>query len=124
MGIPGGSAVRICLSVQETQRHRFSPWVEKIPWRMKWQPTPVFLPTEGPGGLQSMGSQRVGHNLVTKQQQQQRSRVRSTSSFVWCSTRGDTWGKSIIFPAETQRVLNKKLGGRGKVCMLEMNILF
>ena len=26
--------------------------------------------TEGPGGLQSIGSQRVGHNLVTKQQQQ------------------------------------------------------
>ena len=24
--------------------------------------------TEEPGGLQSMGSQRVGHNLVTKQQ--------------------------------------------------------
>ena len=24
--------------------------------------------TEGPGGLQSIGSQRVGHNLVTKQQ--------------------------------------------------------
>ena len=20
------------------------PWVEKIPWRWKWQPTPVFLP--------------------------------------------------------------------------------
>ena len=32
-----------------------------------WQPTPVFLPgeslwTEEPGGLKSMGSQRVGHN--------------------------------------------------------------
>ena len=31
-----------------------------------WQPTPVFLPrespwTEEPGGLQSMGLQRVGH---------------------------------------------------------------
>ena len=26
--------------------------------------------TEEPGGLQSSGSQRVGHNLVTKQQQQ------------------------------------------------------
>ena len=25
---------------------------------------------EEPGGLQSMGSQRVGHNLLTKQQQQ------------------------------------------------------
>ena len=28
--------------------------------------------TEEPGGLQSMGSQRVGHNLETKQQQRQR----------------------------------------------------
>ena len=24
-------------------RHRFDPWVGKIPWRRKWQPTPVFL---------------------------------------------------------------------------------
>ena len=36
-----------------------------------WQPTPVFLPgesprTEEPGGLQSVGSQRVGHNWVIK----------------------------------------------------------
>ena len=22
----------------------FHPWVGKIPWRRKWQPTPVFLP--------------------------------------------------------------------------------
>ena len=22
----------------------FYPWVGKIPWRRKWQPTPVFLP--------------------------------------------------------------------------------
>ena len=22
------------------------PWVGKIPWRRKWQPTPVFLPGE------------------------------------------------------------------------------
>ena len=29
------------------RRHRrceFNPWVRKIPWRRKWQPTPVFLP--------------------------------------------------------------------------------
>ena len=41
-----------------------SIWVGKIPWRRAWQPIPVFLPgespwTEEPGGLQSMGSQRV-----------------------------------------------------------------
>ena len=45
----------------------FDPWVRKIPWRRKWQPTPVLLPgespwTEEPGGLQSIGSQRVGHD--------------------------------------------------------------
>ena len=40
---------------------------EKIPRRRAWQPTLVFLPgefpwTEEPGGLQSMRSQRVGHD--------------------------------------------------------------
>ena len=25
------------------RRHRFNSWVRKIPWRRKWQPTPVFL---------------------------------------------------------------------------------
>ena len=28
------------------RRHWFHPWVGKIPWRRKWQPTPVFLPGE------------------------------------------------------------------------------
>ena len=37
-------------------RCEFDSWVEKIPWRSLWQPTPVFLPgespwTEEPGGL-------------------------------------------------------------------------
>ena len=26
------------------KRGRFNPWVKKVPWRRKWQPTPVFLP--------------------------------------------------------------------------------
>ena len=33
-----------------------------LAWEIPW--------TEEPGGLQSIGSQSVGHNLVTKQQQQ------------------------------------------------------
>ena len=44
----------------------FDPWVGKIPWSKKWQHTQVFLPGEfhgqEPGGLQSLGSQRVGHD--------------------------------------------------------------
>ena len=31
------------------RRHRFDPWVEKIPWRRKQQPTPVFLPGKSHG---------------------------------------------------------------------------
>jgi len=31
-------------AVQETWRHRFDPWVRKIPWRRKRQATPVILP--------------------------------------------------------------------------------
>ena len=28
----------------DTRDRGFNPWVRKIPWRRKWQPTPVFLP--------------------------------------------------------------------------------
>ena len=46
------------------KRSGFYPWIRKILWRRAWQPTPVFLPEESngqeePGGLQSMGLQRI-----------------------------------------------------------------
>ena len=33
-------------SAWQCRRCRFHPWVGKIPWSRKWQPTPVFLPGE------------------------------------------------------------------------------
>ena len=64
--------LRIHLPAQET-------WVQSLGWEdlleqemanhsstLAWE-TPW---TEEPGGLQSTGLRRVGHNLVTKQQQQ------------------------------------------------------
>ena len=30
-------------------RHRFDPWVGKIPWRRVWHPTPGFLPGKSHG---------------------------------------------------------------------------
>ena len=55
----------------QCRRPGFNPWVGKIPWRRAWQPTPIFLHeesawTQEPGGLQSMGLQRVGHSWATK----------------------------------------------------------
>ena len=32
--------------VCQCRRHDFDPWVKKIHWRRKWQPTPVSLPGE------------------------------------------------------------------------------
>ena len=68
MGFPGGTSSKepAC----QCRRHKgceFDPWVGKIPWRRVWQPTPIFLPgdipwIEEPGGLQSMGSQRLRHD--------------------------------------------------------------
>ena len=73
-GFTGGTVVqwlRIHLPVQEMQR-----WVQylvnKFPWSRKWQLVPVFLTgkfhgeRKKPGGLQSMGSQRVRHDWVTE----------------------------------------------------------
>ena len=71
LDFPGGSVVKNLLanagdagSIPELGR---SPGVGNathfsiLAWRIPW--------TEEPGRLQSMGLQRVGHNLVTKQQQ-------------------------------------------------------
>ena len=43
------------------------PGLGRSPGGRQWQPTPVFLPgesawTQEPGGLQSVGSKKVGHN--------------------------------------------------------------
>ena len=37
------------------KRHGFEPWVRKISWRRKWQPTPVFLPGDFQGQRHLLG---------------------------------------------------------------------
>ena len=71
-GSPGGSVVRTPpANAKRRKRHRFDPWVGKIPWRKVWQPIPVFFSgkdpwTEEPGGLHFQGSQRVRHDWVSE----------------------------------------------------------
>ena len=50
--LPGGSAVKNLTAKQETG---FNPWVRKIPWRRKLQPTPVFLPGKSYGQRSQAG---------------------------------------------------------------------
>ena len=50
-GFPGGSDGKE--SACYYRRCRFNPWDRKVPWRSKWQPTPVFMPgkSRGPRSL-------------------------------------------------------------------------
>ena len=68
VGFPGGAVVKNLPANAGNRRCRFDPWVEKIPWKRKWQPTPVFVPGKFhekeslAGKPQSMKSQRMWCN--------------------------------------------------------------
>ena len=69
------------------KRHEFNPWVKKIPWRRKWQSTPVFLPGKSHGqrslvGFSPWAHERVRHNLATKQQNKGDLYYHKTSSII------------------------------------------
>ena len=54
-------------STCQCRRHgsfRFEPWVGKIPWSKKWQPTPVFLPGTFHGQMSLVGYSPWGHKRV------------------------------------------------------------
>ena len=62
-------------SSRQCMRHGFDPQVGKIPWKRKWQPSPVFLPEKSHGQMSLMGyspwgCKRVLYYLTAKQQQQ------------------------------------------------------
>ena len=51
---PAGSVVKK-MNACQCRRRGFDPWVRKIPWRRKRQPTPVFLPGESHGQRSTVG---------------------------------------------------------------------
>ena len=55
---------RWCSDKESTYHCRgceLDPWVGKIPWRRKWQPTPVFLPGKFHGQRSLVGYSPWGH---------------------------------------------------------------
>ena len=51
-------------STCQCKRHRrlgSDPWVGKIPWKRKWQPSPMFLPGESHGQRNLLGYSPWGH---------------------------------------------------------------
>ena len=62
IGVPGGaSGKEPTCQCRRHKRHRFNPWVRKIPWRRAWQPTPVSLPEESHGQRNLVGYSAWGY---------------------------------------------------------------
>ena len=83
MGFPGGSDGKA--SARNAGDPEFDPWVGKIPWRRKWQPTPVFLPGKSHGQRTLLAAV---HGVV-----QSRTRL---SDFTWFMTSENHLPRCVI----------------------------
>ena len=61
LGFPGGTVVKNVCQFRRCKRQGFDPWVGKIPWSRKWQPTPVFLRGKFHGERSLAGYSPWGH---------------------------------------------------------------
>ena len=61
-GLPGWLGVKeSACQCRSRRRHGFKPWVAKIVWRRRWQPTPVFLLEKFHGQRSLVGYSPWGH---------------------------------------------------------------
>ena len=57
----GASGKELVCQYRRFKRYRFNPWVGKMRWSRKWQPTLVFLPGESSGQRSLAGYSLWGH---------------------------------------------------------------
>ena len=71
MGLPRWlSCKKSAWQCRRLRRCRFDSWVGKIPWRRKWQSTPVFLPGKSCGQRSLAGYSPWGHKELDMTEQQ------------------------------------------------------
>ena len=84
-GFPGGAMVE---SACQRRRHRFHPWVGKIPWKRKRQPTPGFFAGESHGQRRLVGYSPNGHKELDTTEQlhtHKTQKVETCCHFLWVS---------------------------------------
>ena len=107
---PGGSRGKE--STCQCTRCRFSPWVGKVPWRRKWQPTPVFLPGKSLeqrslASYSPWGCKRVRHDLETTTTQPPRIITKFHRKKNVCYVAEMACGHKLFLPLPSQ--LKKKI---------------
>ena len=102
LAFPGGSSGKepTC----QGRRHRFHPWVGKIPWRRKWHPIPLFLP----GKSMDRGAWRATVSGV-EESQTQLQRLSTHSSRVFLAPCG-------LFSGCSDRGLLSSCGAQASCC--------
>ena len=68
----------------QCRRHGFDPWVRKIPWRRKWQPTLVFLPGKSHGQRSLVSYSPRGWQKSWTQLSDETTIILSMLIFLWC----------------------------------------
>ena len=97
LGFPdGASGKESAYQCRKHKRSGFDPWVGKMPWRRKWQPTPVFLPGKFHGQRSLAGYSPWGHKEsdMTKQL--------STHTHIYTWWRGKTKQKKRLIGCPKQ----------------------
>ena len=68
LGFPGSAVKESACQCRRHKRRGYNPWVGKILWRRKWQPTLVFLPRKFHGQKSLVGHNPQGHKVLDKTQ--------------------------------------------------------
>ena len=91
-------ALRIHCICLQCGRPGFDPWVGMIPWRRKWQPTPVLLPGESHGWRSLVGYSPWGRKESDTTEQLHFDFLRIPSAFfLLVFTRGCYCSYSLIW---------------------------
>ena len=84
VGFPGSSGKECACQCRRHRRHGFGPWVRKIPWNRKCQPSTVFLPGKATGAWWATV------HVAAKSWKQLRNWVNSTHRHTHTNTHTDT----------------------------------
>ena len=99
-GLSGASVVRnLPASARDTGD------ASSVPWRRKWQPTPVFLPEKSHGQRSLVGYSAWGHKELDMTDQLSTHACKSPklSKAIWSFIKWQTWVRQVLklFPALT-----------------------
>ena len=100
IGLPWWLSGKECAC--QCRRHTFNPWIQKIPWRRKWQPTPVFMPRKSHGqwsltGYSPRCRRRAGHDLAMEQQTSNNTSQWYHDSVFILGNRSNTHSTQLLF---------------------------